>query len=165
MKCCESEWGTVASLSVEGEMLSTNLWEVLWRCFRRGGRELGVAASTVIVYLQVFSTRCLFLLLWKELTASPRRLPRVSTRSDITRHWYVLMLHILPSGPSMVVKKNNKTREAVRRHTRTHTKNKTQVQVTRASRVTDQGCSWLLAVVLSFVFNTCVGVSKVLIAR
>lgn len=148
-------------------MLSTNLWELLWRCFRRGGRELGTVASTV----WLFTSGCLvpgvcLLVCFNSATSSLHpQLPRVSTQSDITRHWCLLMFHILPSGPSKVVKKNSRTREAMRRHTRKTKQNKTQVQVTRASRVNGQGCSWLLAIVPSFAFNTCVGVSKVFIAR
>lgn len=82
---------------------------------------------SVIVYLRVFSTWCLFVVVVVVLNSAASslhpQLPSVSTQSDITRHWCLLMFHILPSGPSKVVKKNSKTREAMRRHTG---KNKTK---------------------------------------
>lgn len=122
---------------------------------------------SLIVYLRVVSTKAFIFVTLQRAHCIPCQLPRVSTQPDITRHWYLLMFHILPSGASTTVKKNNKTREAMRRHTQKKqiTPPKTQVQVTRASRVKDQGCSWLLAIVLSSVFNTWVGFSKCFIAR
>lgn len=73
MKCHETvSEGWRLPFLWRGEMLSTNLWELLWWRFRRGGRELGVAASTAWLFTSGWLVpRRLFLLLCNELTASP----------------------------------------------------------------------------------------------
>lgn len=78
----------------------------------------------------------------------PRRPPRISTQPDITRHWYLLMFHILPSGSSAVVKN---------KHVRQWGDTKVQVQVTRASRVKHRGAAGAPRLVRKFCLNTCVG--------
>lgn len=118
----DSEWGMEASLSVEGGNAfhkSTGVTMVTlqkgWAGAGRGGEH------RLIVYLREVITKVFVFVTLQRAHCIPRQLPRVSTRSGVTRHWYLLMFHILPSGASTVVKKNNKTREAMRRHTQKKT--------------------------------------------
>lgn len=110
---CEMLRGTVASLSVEGEMLSTNLWEVLWRCFRRGGRELGVAASTVIVYLQVF--------VFVTLKGAHRIPPPVSARLHPVWHHKALVFTHVPHSTIGTLHGSQKEQQNKRGNEETHT--------------------------------------------
>lgn len=154
----ESEWGTVASLSVDGEMLSTNLWELLWRRFRGGGRELGVAASTV----WLFTSGCLVpgVCFCCSATSSLHP-PPASSRLHLLWHHKALVLTYVPHstigtlyGSEKEQKKTNK-----RGNEETHTLKKKKKQNTSTGNTGQpRKLSGLqLAIVLRFDFNTCVG--------